>query len=210
MPYVKCPSCGERGKIAPTLVGARIKCRRCSVSFLVSPAAAKAPAGPGAALPSAAVEAPDGIAVEGLDDPAPVGAPLRTDAGVSSLAPTPLPTMPTTGSSQAQPKNLPEVSALIASTASVPSAAHPNSRRAGLIIAASARATWAKPRTIKKRPNGRYSSRWSGTTASSARRGCESESATTRSGRGPDRRTCCRDAASERPLVPAARQAARG
>ncbi len=67
MPYVKCPSCGERGKIAPALVGARIKCKRCSVSFLVSPPAAKAAAGPGAALPSAAVEAPDGIAVEGLD-----------------------------------------------------------------------------------------------------------------------------------------------
>ena len=45
MPYVKCPSCGERGKIAPALVGARIKCKQCGVSFLVSPPAAKATAG---------------------------------------------------------------------------------------------------------------------------------------------------------------------
>ena len=67
MPYVKCPSCGERGKIPPTLVGARIKCKRCSVSFLVSPPAAKATAGPAAGLSAAVVETPDGIAVEGLD-----------------------------------------------------------------------------------------------------------------------------------------------
>jgi hypothetical protein len=67
MPYVKCPSCGERGKIAPTLIGARIKCKRCNVSFLVSPPAAKATAGPAAAFSSAVVEPPDGIAVEGLD-----------------------------------------------------------------------------------------------------------------------------------------------
>jgi hypothetical protein len=67
MPYVKCPSCGERGKIAPALIGARIKCKRCGISFLVSPPAAKATAGAGAAFPSAVVEPPDGIAVEGLD-----------------------------------------------------------------------------------------------------------------------------------------------
>ena len=67
MPYVKCPSCGERGKIAPALVGARIKCKQCGVSFLVSPPPAKATAGPGAAFTSPVVEAPDGIAVEGLD-----------------------------------------------------------------------------------------------------------------------------------------------
>jgi hypothetical protein len=67
MPYVKCPSCGERGKIPPTLVGARIKCKRCNVSFLVSPPAAKATAGPAAGLSAAVVETPDGIAVEGLD-----------------------------------------------------------------------------------------------------------------------------------------------
>jgi hypothetical protein len=67
MPYVKCPSCGERGKIAPALIGARIKCKRCGISFLVSPPAAKATAGAGAAFPSAVVETPDGIAVEGLD-----------------------------------------------------------------------------------------------------------------------------------------------
>jgi Domain of unknown function (DUF4177) len=80
MPYVKCPSCGERGKIAPTLVGARIKCKRCGVSFLVSPPVAKATAGPGAAFPSSAVDAPDGIAVEGLDASTWT---LSTEAGVA-------------------------------------------------------------------------------------------------------------------------------
>jgi hypothetical protein len=67
MPYVKCPSCGERGKIAQALVGARIKCKQCGVSFLVSPPVAKASTAPGTAFPSAAVGTPDGIEVEGLD-----------------------------------------------------------------------------------------------------------------------------------------------
>ena len=64
MPYVKCPSCGERGKIAPALVGARIKCKQCGVSFLVSPPAAKATAAQTSTVPAAVVE---GIEVEGLD-----------------------------------------------------------------------------------------------------------------------------------------------
>ena len=50
MPYVACPSCGERGKIPPTLVGARIKCKKCGISFNVAPSAAKGPAVEGAAV----------------------------------------------------------------------------------------------------------------------------------------------------------------
>ena len=39
MPYVTCPTCGERGKIPSNLIGARIKCRKCGLSFQVSPPA---------------------------------------------------------------------------------------------------------------------------------------------------------------------------
>ena len=69
MPYVKCPSCGERGKIGATLIGARIKCKVCGVSFQVAPPPAKAPvtAGLVSDFPSSAVNAPEGIEVEGLD-----------------------------------------------------------------------------------------------------------------------------------------------
>ena len=72
MPYVTCPTCGERGKIPSNLIGARIKCRKCGVSFLVSPpapakaAGAATPAVDGDRRPSAAVEA-QGIEVEGFD-----------------------------------------------------------------------------------------------------------------------------------------------
>lgn len=76
MPYVTCPTCGERGKIPSSLIGVRIKCRKCGLSFLVSPPAGKAAVGAGvgaeaaahasSAGPSAAVEA-HGIEVEGLD-----------------------------------------------------------------------------------------------------------------------------------------------
>ena len=70
-----CPSCGERGKIPPTLVGARIKCRKCGISFNVAGTAPKAAAGAGAAVAAdaatatadAAGTAQGGIAVEGLD-----------------------------------------------------------------------------------------------------------------------------------------------
>lgn len=69
MPYVACPSCGERGKIPPTLVGARIKCKKCGISFNVAPAAAKAVAAAvaqvGAAQPGEVTH--EGIVVEGLD-----------------------------------------------------------------------------------------------------------------------------------------------
>lgn len=77
MPYVTCPTCGERGKIPSNLIGVRIKCRKCGLSFLVSPPAGKAAVGAGsggemaaghagAFGPSAAVEF-QGIEVEGLD-----------------------------------------------------------------------------------------------------------------------------------------------
>lgn len=65
MPYVTCPTCGERGKIPSNLIGVRIKCRKCGLGFQVAPAS-----GPGRAEattgPSAAVEV-HGIEVEGLD-----------------------------------------------------------------------------------------------------------------------------------------------
>jgi len=75
MPFVACPSCGERGKIPPTLVGARIKCRKCGISFNVAGPAPKAAAAAGAgvaadaatATAAAAGAAHGGIAVEGLD-----------------------------------------------------------------------------------------------------------------------------------------------
>ncbi len=86
MPYVACPSCGERGKIPPTLVGARIKCKKCGISFIVAPAVARAPGAEPAAVAAATAtatgaavasvpEAPrpsaeaanGGIAVDGLD-----------------------------------------------------------------------------------------------------------------------------------------------
>jgi len=73
MLYVACPSCGERGKIPPTLVGARIKCKKCGISFNVAPSAAKAPAVEGAAVAAgqataqASGTADGGIAVDGLE-----------------------------------------------------------------------------------------------------------------------------------------------
>ena len=75
MPYVTCPTCSERGKIPPNLVGARIKCRKCGLSFTVAaPAAKGAAAGPASSLSasgafglSAVAEPLHGIEVEGLD-----------------------------------------------------------------------------------------------------------------------------------------------
>jgi hypothetical protein len=69
MPIVACPACGERGKIPPNVVGSRIKCKKCGISFNVAPAPAKAPVGAGSPEAPAAAAAPvhDGIAVEGLD-----------------------------------------------------------------------------------------------------------------------------------------------
>jgi Domain of unknown function (DUF4177) len=83
MPYVKCPSCGERGKIPPTLVGARIKCKRCGISFQVSPPVAKATVGATSGAPAAVAEGPEGIEVEGLDAST---WSLSTETGVSLKA----------------------------------------------------------------------------------------------------------------------------
>ena len=76
MPIVACPTCNERGKIPPNLVGARIKCRKCGLSFTVAAPNAKAGAGASpsamssgsATGPTAIAEPlPGGIEVEGLD-----------------------------------------------------------------------------------------------------------------------------------------------
>jgi hypothetical protein len=66
MPTVTCPSCGEKGKITPDLIGARIKCKKCGNPFLVSPPAAK-PVAAAPATSAAAAPTPEGIQVEGLD-----------------------------------------------------------------------------------------------------------------------------------------------
>jgi hypothetical protein len=67
MPTVTCPTCGERGKILPTLIGARIKCKKCGVSFQVSPPAAKPAPAAATSAPPARADSPSGIEVEGLD-----------------------------------------------------------------------------------------------------------------------------------------------
>jgi len=67
MASVTCPSCGERGKIPSSLIGSRIKCKKCGVSFTVSPPAAKAAAVVGSPSSAAAGAAAEGIEVEGLD-----------------------------------------------------------------------------------------------------------------------------------------------
>jgi hypothetical protein len=90
MPYVTCPTCGERGKIPPNLVGARIKCRKCGLSFMVAAPAAAAKAGASAqgsaTLPQAVAEPLQGIEVEGLDAsswavPTDATTVLKTDPG---------------------------------------------------------------------------------------------------------------------------------
>ena len=108
MPYVTCPTCGERGKITSNLIGVRIKCRKCGVSFLVAPPApaGKAlPAGVAAANaasspttgPSAAVEA-HGIEVEGLDASSWV---LPTEMATALAASKPEAEVPAAGPSEA-------------------------------------------------------------------------------------------------------------
>ncbi len=99
MPYVTCPTCGERGKIPPSLIGARIKCRKCGLGFQVAAPAAKSgglvnapPASPGgASVPSAVAEPLHGIEVEGLDAsswaiPAETAAFLKGEAGAPAPA----------------------------------------------------------------------------------------------------------------------------
>jgi len=91
MPYVTCPSCTERGRIPPNLIGSRIKCKKCGVSFLVSPSAPKVTAGAAPALPAAVAEGPGGIEVEGLEASAwslstDVGGALKAEAQAEATA----------------------------------------------------------------------------------------------------------------------------
>ena len=67
MPSVTCPTCGEKGKITPNLIGARIKCRKCGNSFQVSPPAAKAAVATTSVPSPAVADESHGIEVEGLD-----------------------------------------------------------------------------------------------------------------------------------------------
>ena len=83
MPYVKCPSCGERGKIGSALVRRRIKCKQCGVSFQVSPPPAKPTAGLTTDFGSPTPLATDGIEVEGLDASAWT---MSTEVGVALKA----------------------------------------------------------------------------------------------------------------------------
>jgi hypothetical protein len=85
MPTVTCPSCGEKGKITPNLIGARIKCKKCGNHFLVSPPVAKpvAAAAAASATSSEAAHTPEGIQVEGLDASA---WSLSTEPGVTLQA----------------------------------------------------------------------------------------------------------------------------
>ena len=106
MPYVTCPTCGERGKIPSSLIGVRIKCRKCGLSFLVSPPAGKADGAecrPAAATagPSAAVEA-HGIEVEGLDASA-WAVPTEAAAAVAASRRRPSPDRPPATPAEAAP-----------------------------------------------------------------------------------------------------------
>src|SRR5689334_105840 len=74
MPNITCPSCGEKGKIPPTMIGKRIKCAKCGNAFLVAPPAPKVAASPpetaAVATPTpsvARVGTGDEIQVDGLD-----------------------------------------------------------------------------------------------------------------------------------------------
>jgi hypothetical protein len=116
MPYVTCPTCGERGKIAATLIGARIKCKKCGNSFLVSPPASKVSAA-GAIRAALGDEPPPGIAVEGLEASS---WSLSTETGVALKAeitadpdPSPVPS-PATVSAGPPPAGSPEYKLLTA------------------------------------------------------------------------------------------------
>ena len=94
MPYVVCPTCGERGKITSNLIGVRIKCRKCGVSFLVSPPTAKAVgAGAVAAAGVASTGPGPGRPVGGRRDPRDRGRGAgRLDLGRSYRHRAPIPT----------------------------------------------------------------------------------------------------------------------
>jgi len=81
MPTVTCPSCGEKGKIPPTLVGSRVKCGKCSTSFLVaaSPPKAHTPAPVHVRATGSKARTDDLIEVDGLDEAAWSSAPVATE-----------------------------------------------------------------------------------------------------------------------------------
>ena len=100
MPYVTCPSCGERGKIGAQFIGVRIKCRKCGVGFLVAAPAAKA-----AGASSPIEESYEGIRVEGLDSTAWV-VPSETPMTATATPPGEEPTAATVAASRREYKLL--------------------------------------------------------------------------------------------------------
>ena len=68
MPYLAYPACGERGKIPLTMLGARIRCKNCGLSFTVAPAASNLNRIATIPVELEGTDRDDeGIAVEGLD-----------------------------------------------------------------------------------------------------------------------------------------------
>ena len=84
MVSIACPSCGSQGKVPDQILGKKIKCQVCGVSFQADPAKAEAPRG-------------DTIEVEGLDATSWVATaahaaghgrgPAHDGAGMSPVAP---------------------------------------------------------------------------------------------------------------------------
>lgn len=58
-----CPTCGEKGKLPTQFAGLRIKCKKCSTTFIVT-----APGAPVAAASETSAPKRDGIEVVGLDE----------------------------------------------------------------------------------------------------------------------------------------------
>ena len=85
---VSCPTCGETGKLAKQLIGVRIKCKKCSTSFLVNPPGT--PATVDHPEPAASGHLADGIAVSGLDDSAWSAAPAVAVAPPPVAVPAPV------------------------------------------------------------------------------------------------------------------------
>lgn len=73
MPMLTCPSCKKSDRVPDKFIGARLKCKACGTSILVTAQGAEAAAAttPAAAAAKAvAARAPSGIEVEGLDSTA--------------------------------------------------------------------------------------------------------------------------------------------
>jgi hypothetical protein len=103
-----CPTCGEKGKLPAHLAGLRIKCKKCSTTFV-----ATAPGSPAAAPAGCETSATkrDGIEVDGLDesswsstpdaiDPAPEPGKVASLFTVSPLAEPPQPEPAAAGTRQ--------------------------------------------------------------------------------------------------------------